>query len=130
MSTTRTRPALVVLGAAALLTASVAVPQASAAARTPTALTWYDATAETVATAGAATQITNSRTWAISWLAAARAAGSVPAGVDRGTYQEAALAGAVHRALVTLAPSRTEQLDAKFKETLGPRDATPTPRVR
>ncbi|MFF9167687.1 MULTISPECIES: vanadium-dependent haloperoxidase [unclassified Streptomyces] len=122
MSTTRTRPALVVLGAAALLTASVAVPQASAAARTPTALTWYDATAETVATAGAATQITNSRTWAISWLAAARAAGSVPAGVDRGTYQEAALAGAVHRALVTLAPSRTEQLDAKFKETL---DALP-----
>lgn len=122
MSTTRTRPALVVLGAAALLTASVAVPQASAAARTPTALTWYDATAETVATAGASTQITNSRTWAISWLAATRAAGSVPAGVDRGTYQEAALAGAVHRALVTLAPSRTEQLDAKFKETL---DALP-----
>ncbi|MFE7958847.1 vanadium-dependent haloperoxidase [Streptomyces sp. NPDC057413] len=122
MSTIRTRPALVVLGAAALLTASVAVPQASAAARTPTALTWYDATAETVATAGASTQITNSRTWAISWLAAARAAGSVPAGVDRGTYQEAALAGAVHRALVTLAPSRTEQLDAKFKETL---DALP-----
>jgi hypothetical protein len=122
MSSTRTRPALVVLGAAALLTASVAVPQASAAGRTSTALAWYDATADTIATAGAPTQITNSRTWAISWLAAARATRSVPAGVDRGAYQEAALAGAVHRALVTLAPSRKEQLDAKFKETL---DAIP-----
>ncbi|MET8450251.1 vanadium-dependent haloperoxidase [Streptomyces sp. NPDC005209] len=122
MSSTRTRPALVVLGAAALLTASVAVPQASAAGRTSTALAWYDATAETIATAGASTQITNSRTWAIGWLAAARATRSVPAGVRRDAYQEAALAGAVHRALVTLAPSRTEQLDATFKETL---DAIP-----
>ncbi|GGW10548.1 hypothetical protein GCM10018980_35230 [Streptomyces capoamus] len=122
MSSTGTRPALVVLGAAVLLTASVAVPQASAADRTSTALAWYDATAETIATAGEPTQITNSRTWAISWLAAARATRSVPAGVDRGAYGEAALAGAVHRALVSLAPSRTEQLDAKFKETL---DAIP-----
>lgn len=119
MSSTRIRPALVALGAAALLTASVAVPQASAAARTSTALAWYDATAETIETAGASTQVTNSRTWAISWLAAARATRSVPPGVERGAYQEAALAGAVHRALVTLAPSRAEQLDATLKETLG-----------
>ncbi|MGX1566308.1 vanadium-dependent haloperoxidase [Streptomyces sp. NPDC055506] len=122
MSSTRTRPTLVVLGAAALLAASVAVPQASAAGRTSTALTWYDATAETIATAGASTQVTNSRTWAISWLAAARATRSVPAGVERGAYQDAALAAAVHRALVTLAPSRAEQLDATFEETL---DAIP-----
>ncbi|MFF9899660.1 vanadium-dependent haloperoxidase [Streptomyces longispororuber] len=122
MRSTSIRPALIALGAAALLTASVAVPQASAAGRASTALAWYDATAETIATAGAPTQITNSRTWAISWLAAARAVRSVPAGVDRGAYQEAALAGAVHRALVTLAPSRKEQLDATFKETL---DAIP-----
>ncbi|MGX1669366.1 vanadium-dependent haloperoxidase [Streptomyces sp. NPDC055400] len=122
MSPTRTRPALVVLGAAALLTASVAVPQASAAGRTSTALAWYDATAETIATAGASTQVTNSRTWAVGWLAAARATRSVPPGVDRGAYQEAALAGAVHRALLTLTPSRAEHLDATFKETL---DAIP-----
>ncbi|MFI7407706.1 vanadium-dependent haloperoxidase [Streptomyces sp. NPDC049627] len=122
MRSSRTRPALVVLGAAALLAASVAVPQAAAADRASTALAWYDATADTVATAGASTQITNSRTWAISWLAAARAARTVPAGVERGPYQEAALAGAVHRALVTLAPSRAEQLDATFRSTL---DAIP-----
>ncbi|RPF38108.1 vanadium-dependent haloperoxidase [Streptomyces sp. TLI_185] len=118
MSSTRTRSALVVLGAAALLTASVVVPQASAAGRTSTALAWYDATAETVAAAGAPTQITNSRTWAVSWLAAARATRDVPPGVEPGAYREAALAGAVHRALVTLAPTRTQQLDATFKGTL------------
>ncbi|MER7491631.1 vanadium-dependent haloperoxidase [Streptomyces pharetrae] len=122
MTTPRTRSALVALGAAALLTTSVAVPQATAADRTPTALTWYDATAETVAAAGAPTQVTNSRTWAIGWLAAARATRAVPAGVERGAYQEAALAAAVHRALVALAPGRTEQLDAKLRTTL---DAIP-----
>ncbi|MFJ7046707.1 phosphoesterase PA-phosphatase [Streptomyces sp. NPDC101112] len=120
------RPALVVLGAAALLTVSAAVPQAVSAAvpravaadRTTTALAWYDATAETIAAAGASTQITNSRTWAISWLAAARATRRVPTGVERGAYQEAALATAVHRALVTLVPSRAEQLDATYRATL------------
>jgi hypothetical protein len=122
MNTPRTRSALVALGAAALLTTSVAVPQATAADRTSTALTWYDATAETVAAAGAPTQVTNSRTWAIGWLAAARATRAVPAGVERGAYQEAALAAAVHRALVALAPGRTEQLDAKLRTTL---DAIP-----
>jgi hypothetical protein len=118
----RARPALVALGATALLTASVAVPRAAAADRTTAALTWYDATAATVAAAGAPTQTTNSRTWAIGWLAAARATRSVPAGVERGPYQEAALAAAVRRALVTLVPSRTEQLDATYKATL---DAIP-----
>ncbi|MFD7305748.1 vanadium-dependent haloperoxidase [Streptomyces pharetrae] len=122
MNTPRIRSALVALGAAALLTTSVAVPQATAADRTSTALTWYDATAETVAAAGAPTQVTNSRTWAIGWLAAARATRAVPAGVERGAYQEAALAAAVHRALVALAPGRTEQLDAKLRTTL---DAIP-----
>ncbi|WP_437033810.1 vanadium-dependent haloperoxidase [Streptomyces sp. enrichment culture] len=122
MSPFRTRPALVALGATALLTASVAVPRATAADRTTTALTWYDVTAETVAAAGAPTQITNNRIWAVSWLAAARATRGVPAGVERGAYQEAALAAAVHRALVALAPSRTEQLDATYEETL---DAIP-----
>ncbi|MFF8674171.1 vanadium-dependent haloperoxidase [Streptomyces sp. NPDC015242] len=121
MSPYRSRPAAVALGAAVLLAASVAVPRAAAADR-DTALTWYDATAETVAAAGAPTQITNSRTWAIGWLAAARATRSVPAGVERGPYQRAALAAAVHRALVTLVPGRTEQLDATYRESL---DAVP-----
>ncbi|MEV5341341.1 vanadium-dependent haloperoxidase [Streptomyces sp. NPDC052676] len=120
MSALRSRLALSALGATALLTTSLAVPQATAAGhdRAATAITWYDTTAETIATAGAPTQVTNSRTWAVGWLAAARATRSVPDGVERRPYQEAALAAAVHRALVTLAPSRTEQLDAKLAATL------------
>ncbi|MER5181170.1 vanadium-dependent haloperoxidase [Streptomyces sp. NPDC002896] len=128
MNPLRSRPALVALGATALLAVTTAVPSAaatptrSAAAPGSVALDWYDTTAETIAAAGASTQVTNSRTWAISWLAAARATRAVPSGVDRGDYQDAALASAVHDALAALAPSRTEQLDAALKQTL---DAIP-----
>ncbi|OAH12551.1 vanadium-dependent haloperoxidase [Streptomyces jeddahensis] len=128
MNPLRSRPALVALGATALLAATTAVPSAaatptrSAAAPGAVALDWYDTTAETIAAAGATTQVTNSRTWAISWLAAARATRAVPPGVDRGDYQAAALASAVHDGLVALAPARTEQLDAALQQTL---DAIP-----
>ncbi|WMC91026.1 vanadium-dependent haloperoxidase [Streptomyces rochei] len=113
-----TRRGFVALGAAALLSASVAVPRAVAADRRSAVLTWYDATAEAVAAAGAATQVTNSRTWAIAWLAAARAARDVPRGVDRAAYQEAALVAAVHHALVELVPGRAGQLDATFRQSV------------
>ena len=118
------RSALKTLGSAALLAAPVTVPVAAAAVaddrtgRAPVALDWYDATAATVAAAGAATQVTNSRTWAISWLAAARAASVVPRGLDRGVFQDAALASAVHGALVALVPSRTRELDTTLRTTL------------
>ncbi|MBD0421915.1 vanadium-dependent haloperoxidase [Streptomyces sp. TRM S81-3] len=112
------RRTFVALGAAALLPASVAAPRAVAADRRSAVLTWYDTTAETIAAAGAATQVTNSRTWAIAWLAAARAVRSVPGGVDRAAYQEAALVSAVHQALVDLVPGRAEQLDATYRQSL------------
>ncbi|MEV0176055.1 vanadium-dependent haloperoxidase [Streptomyces sp. NPDC050803] len=113
------RTALVALGTAALLAATVAPATAQAGQpRSSVALDWYDTTAETVAVAGAPTQITNSRTWAISWLAAARAARQVPSGVDRAAFQDAALATAVHDSLVALVPARTEQLDAALSRTL------------
>ncbi|GDY59805.1 hypothetical protein SVIO_104280 [Streptomyces violaceusniger] len=121
MSPTATRPFMLALGAASLLAASAVGPTAVAAPAEPrpsVALDWYDTTAETIAAAGAPTQVTNSRTWAVSWLAGARAAREVPTGVDRGDYQDAALASAVHSSLVALAPSRTEQLDAAFRRTL------------
>ncbi|MFE1884378.1 vanadium-dependent haloperoxidase [Streptomyces diastatochromogenes] len=119
------RSALRTLGSAALLAAaSVTVPSATPAVadeRRPhlsVALDWYDTTAATVAASGAATQITNSRTWAISWLAAARAGREVPPGVDRSAFQDAALASAVHDSLVALVPSRTRELDAALRTTL------------
>ncbi|MCE6996470.1 vanadium-dependent haloperoxidase [Saccharothrix sp. S26] len=77
---------------------------------------WFDVTAATVAAAGAPTQSTNSRTWAISWLAAARAARAIPtAQRDRA---DAAVASAVHAALVALAPARRAELDAALRTTL------------
>ncbi|MFG2648826.1 vanadium-dependent haloperoxidase [Streptomyces sp. NPDC048436] len=131
MTVFRSRPALTALGATALLAVSTAVPSeaatptsvtSAAASRSSVALDWYDTTAETITSAGASTQVTNNRTWAISWLAAARATGTVPRGVDRAEYQDAALASAVHDALIALAPARTRELDAALRETL---DAIP-----
>ncbi|MFC8077800.1 vanadium-dependent haloperoxidase [Streptomyces sp. NPDC057307] len=118
-----TRTALVALGSAALLAVSAAVPPAAATAREQPAqpsvtLDWYDTTAETIAAGGAATQVTNNRTWAISWLAAARATGNVPAGLDRDDFQDAALASAVHDSLVALVPTRTDELNAALAATL------------
>ncbi|MFE2044772.1 vanadium-dependent haloperoxidase [Streptomyces sp. NPDC059477] len=126
------------LGAGAVLGALTGAPRALAATGTPTpapaartsydaiVLAWYDATALTLAAAGAPTQITNSRTWAIGWLAAARATRAVPGGVtDPGAFRAAALASAVHRALVTLVPSRAEQLDATLADTLATIPAGP-----
>jgi hypothetical protein len=118
------RSALKALGSTALLAAAVTVPSATAAvaherkSRPSVALDWYDATAATIAAAGAATQITNSRTWAISWLAAARATREVPPGVDRSAFQDAALASAVHDSLVALVPSRAQELDTALRTTL------------
>ncbi|WP_406335556.1 vanadium-dependent haloperoxidase [Streptomyces sp. NBC_00203] len=118
------RSALVTLGSAALPAASVPVPTAAPAVaderqpRPSVALDWYDTTAATVAAGGATTQITNNRTWAISWLAAARAVRELPPGVDRSDFQDAALASAVHDSLVALVPSRAQELDAALRATL------------
>ncbi|MFI9154993.1 vanadium-dependent haloperoxidase [Streptomyces sp. NPDC053367] len=119
MTSFRVRSAAVALTATALLAVTPAPPAATAPAVTGSAaLDWYDTTAETIAAAGAPTQITNSRTWAIGWLAAARATRQVPPGADRGAFQDAALASAVHDALTALAPARTEALDAALQRTL------------
>nr|BFE37510.1 vanadium-dependent haloperoxidase [Actinomadura rugatobispora] len=106
--------------AAALLALSATLtPAANAEESTDAALEWYDATAETIAAAGAPTQSTNSRTWAIGWLSAARALGSPPADVNRRHFQDAALASAVHASLVALVPARAAELDAALSRTLG-----------
>lgn len=121
----KTRAALVAF--TALLVASGAAPSVAAPVpghgRSFVALDWYDTTADTIATAGSSLPpVTNSRTWAISWTAAARALQHVPSGVDRRDYQDAALAAAVHRALVELVPTRAPELDAALQQTL---DRTP-----
>lgn len=121
MNPLQARAALVAVGVTALLATSGMAPMATAAPehkRPSTVLDWYDTTAETIATGGSSAQITNNRTWTISWIAAARAVREVPRGVDRSDYQDAALASAVHRSLTVLAPTRAAELDAALQRTL------------
>ncbi|MGP3970647.1 vanadium-dependent haloperoxidase [Streptomyces sp. 6N223] len=101
--------------AVAPLTPAVASSDHRPRQGTGVALEWYDVTAETIAAAPATTQVTNSRTWAISWLAAARA---LDGGRQSPDYQDAALAGAVHHALTSLVPDRADELDAALEGTL------------
>ncbi|OKI63402.1 vanadium-dependent haloperoxidase [Micromonospora sp. CB01531] len=105
-------------GIAAALVAGITATAPAAAATSPvdTALDWYDATAAAIAT-GTRPQVTNSRAWAISWLAAARAVRTAPTGAVR-DYQDAALASAVHTALSTLIPDSAPTLDAALRTTL------------
>ncbi|MGC5054329.1 vanadium-dependent haloperoxidase [Micromonospora sp. DT48] len=93
-----------------------AAPAAAATKKVDTVLEWYDVTAATIAT-GTRPQVTNSRAWAIGWLAAARAVRTVPIGTAR-HYQEAALASAIHTALSSLIPEATPTLDAALQVTL------------
>ncbi|MGI5479582.1 vanadium-dependent haloperoxidase [Streptomyces lavendofoliae] len=117
---TRARTALAALGAGALVAAAIGVPSPASAAPSPGSVTldWYDTTARTVAAGGAPTQITNSRTWAVGWLAAARAARTAPAGPDRAVFEEAAVASALHEALVALVPAGAPELDTRLRATL------------
>ncbi|GAA2303901.1 vanadium-dependent haloperoxidase [Glycomyces scopariae] len=81
-------------------------------------LGWFDTTDAAVTAAPATVQVANSRTWAIAWLAAARAVRRVPHGLNAKHYREAALAAAVHRALYALAPTQQAALDAALEAAL------------
>ncbi|TDO48543.1 PAP2 superfamily protein [Kribbella sp. VKM Ac-2527] len=82
------------------------------------ALEWFDVTATTITAAGAPTQVTNNRTWAIGWLAATRALLRTPTTSRPNDYRDAALAGAIHETLVTLVPARKTELDQSLTTTL------------
>ncbi len=116
----RTLRKSLVLGVVPAIALSAAIVAPSAASttqeRVDVALEWYDVTADTITAAGAPTQVTNNRTWAIGWLAATRALLRSPAGST--PYKAAALAGAVHETLVTLVPARNNELDQSLATTL------------
>jgi hypothetical protein len=78
------------------------------------ALQWFDVSKDTVAAAAFPEPVTASRTWAVSWLAAARAVGDGSG--ER--FQDAAFATALHDALAAQVPSRQSQLDAALASTL------------
>ncbi|MGV9214297.1 vanadium-dependent haloperoxidase [Micromonospora sp. RB23] len=106
----------VAMTAAAVLVAGLPAAPAAATTTTDTVLQWYDATAAAVATS-TLPQVTNSRAWAISWLAAARATRTTPTG-NPGHYRDAALASAVHTSLSTLIPGGADPLDTALRTTL------------
>lgn len=119
--TTVSRRAILAAAPVAAAGATVGISAAPASAghgSSAAVLHWFDTTNATVTAAAATTQVTNSRTWAIAWLAAARAVRRVPHGLNTSRYREAALASAVHRALITLAPSRATELDAALADAL------------
>ncbi len=77
-------------------------------------LIWFDLTKQTVIAAGFPEPVTQSDTWAIAWLGAARA-------VDDGNglpFQAAAFATALHDTLVAQVPGQQSQLDAALATTL------------
>lgn len=78
------------------------------------ALQWFDLTSQTVAAAGFPEPITQSRTWAVSWIAADRA---VQDGFGP-RFQAAAFATALHDTLVAQVPSQQAQLDTALSSTL------------
>jgi hypothetical protein len=78
------------------------------------ALEWFDISKDTVTAAGFPEPVTQSRTWAVSWLAAART-------LDNGygwRFEDAAFATALHDTLASQVPSRQAQLDASLDSTL------------
>jgi hypothetical protein len=77
-------------------------------------LTWHDVTAQTVAAAAFPEPVTQSRTWAVSWLAAARATRDT----GNTTRAAAALAQALHDTLAVLVPSQEAVLDTALANTL------------
>ena len=78
---------------------------------------WYDITDQTVAAASFPEPATQSRTWAVSWLAAARALRNKHN--DNPSYSVGAFAQALHDTLVAQVPSQQSALDAALHSTLG-----------
>ncbi|WP_433379546.1 vanadium-dependent haloperoxidase [Actinoplanes sp. CA-142083] len=98
-------------GAAAVLSPSSA---GAAAPRADTLLEWYDLNASTIGVITGPQQVTNSRTWAIAWIAAWRAVAAVRPGAEA----ELALAAAVHQTLIGTNPAAAPALDAALAATL------------
>lgn len=77
-------------------------------------LQWFDLSKQTVAAAVYPEPITQSRAWAVSWIAAAHAV----ADGSSASFQKAAFATALHDALLAQVPAQQPQLDAALTSTL------------
>lgn len=77
------------------------------------AVGWHLLTESTLAAAAFPEPITQSRTWAVSWLAAARATKG-----QKGAYASAAFVQALHDTLVSLVPAQQSALDTALTNSL------------
>ena len=107
-------PALWAAPALAGTARSGAATPRTAGGTTSVALPWYDLTNQAVTAAAFPEALTQSRAWAVSWLAAARAVGRHR---DPG-YSTAAFAQALHDTLAAQVPSQQPQLDLALASTL------------
>jgi hypothetical protein len=96
--------------------ASAAPARRAEATSSAVGLAWHDITNQAVNAANFAEPVTQSRTWAVSWLAAARAL----RGNDHADYAVAAFAQALHDTLAAQVPSQQASLDASLAATLAP----------
>ncbi len=102
-----------------LATAGAVLPVSRAAASSAVpgsgvVLQWYDLTLQAVAAANYPEPVTQSRAWAVSWLAAARAVGQG----HGARYSVAAFASALHDVLAALVPGQQAELNAALASTL------------
>ena len=94
--------------------ASAASARRAGGTSSAVSLTWHDITNQAVNAANFAEPVTQSRTWAVSWLAAARAL----RGSHHADYAVAAFAQALHDTLAAQVPSQQASLDASLAATL------------
>src|SRR6478735_3217356 len=85
----------------------------SASAPAALAVGWHVLTESALAAAAFPEPITQSRTWAVSWLAAARATKG-----QRGDFASAAFVQAIHDTLVALVPAQQASLDSALTNSL------------
>jgi hypothetical protein len=102
-------------GGALALAAATPARAAASSSTSESVLAWYDLTTSVVAAAALPPQVVNSRTWAVAWIAAARA---VRRAGDEPAAQVAALASAVHEVLAAQVPAQQAPLDAALAATL------------
>jgi hypothetical protein len=113
MSNRLSRRRLMLAAGLAPAAALVASPAGATTSSGTSVLDWYDLTAQAVAVASYPEPVTQSRVWAIGWLAAARAAAR-----QAPRYAIAAFAAALHDSLATLSPGFTATVDSALAATL------------
>jgi hypothetical protein len=114
-------PAAWGVGTSGIAGAATAPARRTEATSSAVGLAWHDITNQAVSAAQFPEPVTQSRAWAVSWLAAARAV----RGHGDGAYAVAALAQALHDTLAAQVPSQQASLDASLAATLAAVPAGP-----